>query len=86
MDALPMQDYTGAPYSSTVDGVAHACGHDAHTAILLGAALALADAARAGAAPVPSCRGGDARRGFGLCRLATVPPILDAALASPCHC
>ncbi|RVW11445.1 amidohydrolase [Prescottella agglutinans] len=41
MDALPMQEATGAPYASTVPGVAHACGHDAHTAILLGTALAL---------------------------------------------
>ena len=41
MDALPMQERTGAPYSSTVPNVAHACGHDAHTAILLGAAMAL---------------------------------------------
>jgi len=41
MDALPMTERTGAPYSSTVPGVAHACGHDAHTAILLGTALAL---------------------------------------------
>ena len=41
MDALPMQERTGATYSSTVPNVAHACGHDAHTAILLGAAMAL---------------------------------------------
>ncbi len=45
MDALPMTERTGAPYASTVPGVAHACGHDAHTAILLGAATALASAA-----------------------------------------
>ncbi len=44
MDALPMAERTGAPYSSTVPGVAHACGHDAHTARLLGAAVALASA------------------------------------------
>ncbi|EHI14778.1 M20 family metallopeptidase [Mycolicibacterium thermoresistibile] len=41
MDALPMPERTGAPYASTVPNVAHACGHDAHTAMLLGAALAL---------------------------------------------
>ncbi|MDI3314778.1 MAG: M20 family metallopeptidase [Mycobacterium sp.] len=44
MDALPMAERTGAPYASTMPNVAHACGHDAHTAILLGAALALASA------------------------------------------
>jgi amidohydrolase len=42
IDALPMPELTGASYASTVPGVAHACGHDAHTAILLGTALALA--------------------------------------------
>ena len=42
MDALPMADRTGMPYASVVPNVAHACGHDAHTAVLLGAALALA--------------------------------------------
>jgi amidohydrolase len=42
MDALPMAERTGAEYSSTVPNVAHACGHDAHTAILLGTGLALA--------------------------------------------
>ncbi|ANZ37807.1 N-acyl-L-amino acid amidohydrolase [Lentzea guizhouensis] len=44
MDALPLPENTGSPFSSTVDGVSHACGHDAHTAVLLGAALALASA------------------------------------------
>ncbi|GAA0535260.1 amidohydrolase [Saccharopolyspora erythraea NRRL 2338] len=44
IDALPLTEATGLPYSSTVDGVAHACGHDAHTTILLGAASALAEA------------------------------------------
>lgn len=44
IDALPMAERTGAPYASTVPGVAHSCGHDAHTAILLGTALALAAA------------------------------------------
>src|ERR1700755_2480836 len=42
MDALPMAERTGAPYDSTMPTAAHACGHDAHTAILLGTALALA--------------------------------------------
>ncbi|MDA2894638.1 M20 family metallopeptidase [Mycolicibacterium sp. BiH015] len=42
MDALPMAERTGLPFSSEVPNVAHACGHDAHTAVLLGAALAMA--------------------------------------------
>ncbi len=44
LDALPLQEDTGLPFASTIDGVAHACGHDAHTAIVLGAGLALAAA------------------------------------------
>lgn len=44
MDALPIAEQTGLPFSSTVPGVAHACGHDAHTSVLLGAALAMASA------------------------------------------
>ena len=42
MDALPMAERTGLPFTSAAPNVAHACGHDGHTAILLGTALALA--------------------------------------------
>ena len=38
IDALPIQEETGLPYASQVPGVMHACGHDFHTAALLGAA------------------------------------------------
>ncbi len=41
IDALPIQENTGLPYSSVNDGVMHACGHDCHTAMLLGAARIL---------------------------------------------
>lgn len=43
LDALPVHDLTDDPWSSTVPGVAHACGHDVHTTALVGAAYALAE-------------------------------------------
>ncbi|GIK38638.1 MAG: amidohydrolase [Chloroflexota bacterium] len=43
MDALPILEKTGAEYASVNPGVMHACGHDAHTAILLGVAHLLKD-------------------------------------------
>ncbi|NYH79331.1 amidohydrolase [Actinopolyspora biskrensis] len=46
IDALPLTEATGVPFASNTQGVAHCCGHDAHTAVLLGAATALAAAPR----------------------------------------
>ncbi|SNS71433.1 M20 aminoacylase family protein [Antarctobacter heliothermus] len=43
MDALPMEDLSGTDYASKVPGMAHTCGHDGHTTMLLGAAKYLAE-------------------------------------------
>jgi amidohydrolase len=42
IDALPLADLKQVPYASTREGMCHACGHDVHTTVVLGAALALA--------------------------------------------
>ena len=51
LDALPLPDTKDVPYRSTVEGACHACGHDVHTTILLGAGLALAQLSKRGELP-----------------------------------
>jgi amidohydrolase len=51
LDALAMPDDKTVPYRSQVEGLAHACGHDVHTTVVLGAGLALARAAALGELP-----------------------------------
>ncbi len=48
MDAIPVQEMTGLPWASTVPGKMHGCGHDGHTAMLLGAAELLAKHVKGG--------------------------------------
>ncbi len=45
MDALPIQEETGLPFASEIEGEMHACGHDGHTSMLVGAAHALSQGA-----------------------------------------
>jgi amidohydrolase len=56
LDALAMEDETTVPYRSQVPGVAHACGHDVHTTVVLGAGLALGRLLGAEGAPRGSVR------------------------------
>ncbi len=51
LDALPVPDAKNVPYRSTVDNVCHACGHDVHTATLLGTGIVLAELDRRGLLP-----------------------------------
>src|SRR5215468_105412 len=51
LDALPLNDEKNVPYRSTIPNACHACGHDVHTSVLLGAGLFLAGQAAAGTLP-----------------------------------
>src|SRR6188508_14146 len=53
MDALPILETSGLPYASTITGKMHACGHDGHTTILIGAARVLAKLAKQTTLPRP---------------------------------
>ncbi|MFF9806710.1 amidohydrolase [Streptomyces coeruleorubidus] len=53
LDALPVTDEKAVPYRSTVPGFCHACGHDVHTASVLGAGLALAELSKERGLPTP---------------------------------
>ncbi|WP_435299582.1 amidohydrolase [Timonella sp. A28] len=48
IDALPLQETSGVPFASQVDGVSHSCGHDVHTTVVLGVGLVLARLAQEG--------------------------------------
>lgn len=48
IDALPLPETTGLPFSSVHEGVSHSCGHDVHTSVVLGAGIVLARLAREG--------------------------------------
>ncbi len=82
MDGLPVQEVAGRPHGSTVPGVMHACGHDGHTACLLGAAerLAARPPARGRVRLVfpPGEEGADGARAMVRDRVLR-PPVPDAA-------
>src|SRR5258708_19916380 len=61
MDALPIEEGTNLAYASRTPGKTHACGHDGHTAMLLGAARYLRETPHSRAAPVTLFQPADAR-------------------------
>ena len=78
MDALPMPEDTGLDFASEVDGAMHACGHDAHTAMLAGAARLLA-ARRGDIAGRVRFFFQPGEEGHGGARIALDEGVLDAA-------